>query len=326
MRKLSESVWGDIRKKSLGQEVRTETPIGDYSFDQFYKYLKDNYVLDRDDRIKIGRDNTGRHITATIFIQNKNRVELTIGENPSYETCLDIIRTQPFEENVERRIRVFTDLIRVEFNRTKIEIGHETKYLIDRHKGRHESRNSIYLRVLEMIIIGLTLQTKNPSILCIKRQEGKEFLGESVWGDIRKKSLGQEERMEDDVNHLDRDGFYKYLMDHYRTVGIKQSIGYGDHYLNIPLFVLNPSYRETNCGMLWDFENNRVQIAGNFSIWPQPIKNLLKGRYKMRTEFFSKRSEVKLFTRREGETNNDFLLEVIDAILSKAEYPVLEKI
>ena len=42
-------------------------------------------------------------------------------------------------------------------------------------------------------------------------------LSESVWGDIRKKSLGQEQRLEDDVNLLSKDEFYDYINDHYEV-------------------------------------------------------------------------------------------------------------
>lgn len=42
-------------------------------------------------------------------------------------------------------------------------------------------------------------------------------LSESVWGDIRKKSLGKEERTEDDVNLLSKDEFYDYINDHYEV-------------------------------------------------------------------------------------------------------------
>ena len=43
MRKLSESVWGSIRKKSLGQETRIEDDIDRLSYDDFVKYIKCAY-------------------------------------------------------------------------------------------------------------------------------------------------------------------------------------------------------------------------------------------------------------------------------------------
>lgn len=43
MRKLSESVWGDLRKKSLGREKRIEEDIDRLSYDDFVKYIKGTY-------------------------------------------------------------------------------------------------------------------------------------------------------------------------------------------------------------------------------------------------------------------------------------------
>ena len=54
MRKLSESVWGDLRKKSIGQEERIEDSINDMNLGQFCDYLKDTYKCnDRQSDISI---------------------------------------------------------------------------------------------------------------------------------------------------------------------------------------------------------------------------------------------------------------------------------
>ena len=43
----------------------------------------------------------------------------------------------------------------------------------------------------------------------------KKYLKESVWGSIRKKSLGQEARIEEDVNNMDAWEFFEYLSNRY---------------------------------------------------------------------------------------------------------------
>ena len=43
-------------------------------------------------------------------------------------------------------------------------------------------------------------------------------LRESVWGDLRKKSLGQETRIENDINNLSPEGFCEYLMGEYECI------------------------------------------------------------------------------------------------------------
>lgn len=40
-------------------------------------------------------------------------------------------------------------------------------------------------------------------------------LSESIWSDIQDRSSGQQIRKEDEVDNLDRDGFYDYLLNHY---------------------------------------------------------------------------------------------------------------
>ena len=55
----------------------------------------------------------------------------------------------------------------------------------------------------------------------------KTYLNESVWGDIRKKSLGKEERKEDDIETLSPRGLYEYILSYYRACGgvpLKKSV------------------------------------------------------------------------------------------------------
>ena len=44
----------------------------------------------------------------------------------------------------------------------------------------------------------------------------KTYIGESVWGDIRKRGNGTDVKREDDVNLLDRDGLVEYLRKNYK--------------------------------------------------------------------------------------------------------------
>ena len=45
MKKLSESVWGDLRKKSLGKEDRIEEDINNFDMQQLYDYLHVRYTF-----------------------------------------------------------------------------------------------------------------------------------------------------------------------------------------------------------------------------------------------------------------------------------------
>ena len=76
-------------------------------------------------------------------------------------------------------------------------------------------------------------------------------LSESVWGDIRKKSLGQEEREENAINRMNRDEFNDYLN------------GLYDGYIRI-------SYNEQSQveGINIHFANSKNHNPGVFSNWP----------------------------------------------------------
>ena len=65
----------------------------------------------------------------------------------------------------------------------------------------------------------------------------RTYLKESVWGDIRKKSLGTEVRTEDDVNSLDCAGFCEYLKTKYEGYSNTDYIGRKDNYIKFYLTV-----------------------------------------------------------------------------------------
>lgn len=46
MRKLSESIWADIHKRSNGSQIRKEDNIDKLDFHEFVSYLKDTYTID----------------------------------------------------------------------------------------------------------------------------------------------------------------------------------------------------------------------------------------------------------------------------------------
>lgn len=46
----------------------------------------------------------------------------------------------------------------------------------------------------------------------------KQYISESVWADIRKKSLGKEARVENDIDLMDTKRLYQYVISKYRTL------------------------------------------------------------------------------------------------------------
>lgn len=68
MKKLSESVWGDIRKRAEGNIIRKEDDVNHMNFDTFADYIKDNYS-EKGDWFSIveSSDEKSRHIEIDII-------------------------------------------------------------------------------------------------------------------------------------------------------------------------------------------------------------------------------------------------------------------
>ena len=211
MRKLSESVWGDIRKKSLGQEERMEENINILDIEQFSDYLNNTYAATYTKEVS-GIDNNG-YIHMTMFLSKS-------GYN--CELCYNgklIVIGMNVLESFERHNEIeeeYTTEINNNFFRCK--------NIFPKDKNG-EVNNAFFLEVLENIL------DKLPPEICHITKKG---MNESVWSDIRKKSLGQEERRQ----NMNAETFYNYLLNHYKLpdLGRKFKIGLSEHgILSIPI-------------------------------------------------------------------------------------------
>ena len=158
----------------------------------------------------------------------------------------------------------------------------------------------------------------------------KTYLGESVWGDIRKKSLGQEERMEDNVNSLTKDQFYEYLLDNYILVSppknrweTEDGIGNGTKYVRVPLF--RKAVNSCSFDILIDFEKRYMTCKKSyFDIdVPENIKEFIYNDCKFARE--GKRGGMCYITSKDGETDNKFFLNVINYVINNVKIPRLRR-
>lgn len=207
--KTNESVWGDIRKKSLGQEDRIEDSIENLDMVGLYEYILSHYELtDKRHEMTYGTDN----MSITISRSGREELLLTYGfgevhyfGNLSKDKQLESILTKLF----------------------KVSSAEKEHYIIEPKK---KVTNQFFIDVLDCII-----DNKKSTIL-----RRKEDVNESVWGDIRKKSIGQEERAENDVNAMTHKGFVEYLKSNYegienRLIGWEVAT-YGSGQLATPIY------------------------------------------------------------------------------------------
>lgn len=109
MRKLSESVWGDLRKKSLGQEERIQDDIT--KIKDFYEYLKSIYSTPHDYPFDMfSSDDTGPDNVIEVPILEDidgSRFSIYIIYNNGSIECVEI--GQQFKQRYPEAIENFGD-------------------------------------------------------------------------------------------------------------------------------------------------------------------------------------------------------------------------
>lgn len=189
-------------------------------------------------------------------------------------------------------------------------------------KDNKESSNSFLLEVIDFIL--------NNTPDGIKRR----IIKESVWNDIRKRGVGADVKKEDDVNLLDRDGFYEYLINHYNTYENSSDIytirnSEAADTINIPFIETydNKIYRV----IMWNFDKDKMISSRPYITIPYRLgifdggklfrkmskeyilKELMDDRFNPRYEILPKGIVKKT------EINNKFFLGVIDFIIDNIE-------
>ena len=150
----------------------------------------------------------------------------------------------------------------------------------------------------------------------------KTYLGESVWGDIRKKSLGQEVRIEEDVNRMEPDEFVDYLRKHYSLTDADSinKIKYDGKFLEVPVFSYSPFitfleiYYQDNELFLERVDYDKLKIDfPNFFIQ-------LKKKYIIRIKNEGYHTEWIYLSPGDGSPiSNSFFIDVLDTVIELVE-------
>ena len=181
MKRLSESVWGDLRKKSLGQETRIEEDVNHMDFDTFADYIKYNYS-EKGDWFSVNESEDGKSRHIEIDIISGINLSFNVVDGKIYNI---LIQSNNKYVDVPGLKKVFNVNV----------LGSSTFSVVEKDWTKS---NNTFVKLIEFFL--------------------EKKTNESVWGDLRKKSLGQETRKEDDINNLSSEGFYEYLMKEYEGI------------------------------------------------------------------------------------------------------------
>ena len=200
---LRESVWGDLRKKSLGQEVREESNVDNLDQLGFYEYLRNRYKPQISVPITISSGILNRPISIPLLCFGDETYYLYIQETTRRDYAYMYIRQKDIYPE-------FLDDLDLEYDIKLRDSGRPSddkiQVRISPKKNRPEELpNSFYVKLIDYIL-DMDKGFEN----AIER-----VVEESVWGDLRKKSLGQEERLENNINDLNFEQMLDYLEDTY---------------------------------------------------------------------------------------------------------------
>ena len=139
-----------------------------------------------------------------------------------------------------------------------------------------------------------------------------EFINESVWTDIHKRSNGTQTRKEDDIEHLDKVGLYDYILAHYELTDKKREMTYGSKNLSIDL---------TSSGedmlLIYDFNEARLffNIYKYGDLW-----RALDDKFEV-TQIHYEHFRIDP----KGECTNQFYLDLLDCIIENRKDIILRK-
>ena len=207
---LNESVWGDIRKKSLGQEERLEFDVNQLNCEGLLEYLRKHYSFRNVGKYTYDKHLSGnaKFVSIPFAVLNTDMMCYCITYLPNYwgggnnviKISIDFFK-RTYLKHLYRQLKT---VFRCDKNELFSNI-----YIYPKDKNRTVDIK-FFLEFLDYCATELVFE--HPAI-CVVKQDEK--MNESVWGDIRKKSLGQEDRLEDGVDNMDMESFYKYLKDKY---------------------------------------------------------------------------------------------------------------
>ena len=324
----NESVWGDIRKKSLGQETRIEDDIDYMDRDEFYEYLKATYISRRPNRdiiqIPAGENVitipfAGGHtyyMMEICYYEGKKKIEcVTLQDGLLMYLDADIYSVFHITGHINSEIKV-------------------EAYPID----SYEITNSFIVELIDWLLEHSDNKERNLF-------DKKENIRESVWGSIRKKSLGQEKRMEEDVNLLGIEDFYEYLVNTYKVKNglnfsdinpmnydISNYIGKAKYEINIPFVVVSPTSPEYHdlqtLYLTFDKRYKRfTQVETHYDVYKcnPGIVDALSERFRVETSESLRQIDIYPKTGSFKFKNND-IVDLLDILLANVENPTLEKV
>ena len=324
MRKLSqitESVWSDIQDRSVGQSSRREDIIKD-----IFNYLNSHYLtINAREEMEFRQ---GEYIYIMIYEC------LPLNAYASIEIdneCLKFSTLNPSKyrsSQLKRLIAPVKDELLQLYN--KIKKNYDIKDIKEFDGVDHWYTFTISHEITKEFceeFIDFILDNIDDNHHWIAKTLKKKNMNESVWSDIQDRSTGELKRKEDDVNLLDRDEFYKYIMHNYETYSQDVTGPYSiinskdSNYILIPILEdgINTIYRVG----IWNFDkpNAYITIPIKEPFYGSELYVKIRDKFRLESIHNVINPLSKVLPKGCINVNNKFYLEVIDFIIDNTKEP-----
>ena len=297
---MNESVWSDIQDRNSGEVVRKEDDVNLLNDMAFTEYLKDTYTVN--DPIT----------SCEIYIDGAGEITLPVFEYNMGTRSVEFMYYTPKEKKVLIGEQFcywddkLMDKIKKTYKTSEITVRYSNYIQIYPKKG--EINNSFFLELLDFVLENANIFYHRLLVKNIK---------ESVWSDIQDRNSGEVVRKEDDVNLLDKEGLYKYILSHYEVTVNDDEIAYGTENMHLPVLKHHNSIR----ALLLCYGFGEIHCFFNLEIF-KSLYDTLHKKYVITT-----RSKHHYVIEPENfKADNQFFLDVIDIFMSDKKSILRKKV
>ena len=320
MRKLSESIWADIHKRSNGSQERKEDDIDVMDMDMFFEYLKGLYQP------------TMSTYNVVIYHVPRTMILVPISINGLYRSSSVSYVSLELDEVSDKKI-VTLDIRSLhrlpEGCEDKLKEVYKIKYMSDSSKRQahiiispkdsSDVTNKFYIEIIDFMLDNI----KDGYNRLVKKVELTSYVGESVWADIHRRSNGEQERKEDDISGLNRDGLYEHIFDVYEMINdfphpFKSKTSQEHTYFSIPIFESDYTFRLNvyfQYGVITD-----ITLLATISD-ARELKRELQDNFRVTI----RDDNALKIEGKNGEMSNRICMDVIKVILENTSHPLLKK-
>ena len=285
--KIKESVWSDIQKRSIGKQTRKEDDINLLDRKEFYEYIK-NHFPNNEDFIKLYYGQLDNFFSVDCLYNLQISLVADFEEDNDTLRCIQLpINFKLNYDNVFKKL----------CNSFSVTSKPHSDFIYIKSK-EGEINNQVFWNVLNFLV----------------DEFKKEYhINESIWSDIQKRSMGKQVRKEDDIELLDKNGLYDYIIAHYEVTIQTDRMSYGSDFMHLPIIKFHG-----NKSILLCHGYGEIHCYFNLS-QAQPLYDVLIQKFKV-----SMWKSQHYVIEPKDKINNQFFLDVIDTFIENST-PILRK-